>query len=214
VTWELICLNLPTFHWEYSDPAGDPQAGYQIQIDGFTDSRDAYCPSGQTCAYTPSTTQWKDWIEWNTEYSWKVKVKDNQGNWSDWSDAQSFTTPLHAAPSPDFSPSKVRVSQKEVVTFNDNSLCYLSGDTAVPCQSLNVIYAWDFDYFESEGFTTDKTTKGNATWSYTVLGAHYVKLRIEDNTVWPNGETVACYSDVETVTVTLPLPRWWEIPPF
>ena len=200
--------SLPTFHWNYSDPEGDPQQSYQIQIDDdkpetppFTDSGDSSSPS-----YTPPTTPWKTWMHWNTDYWWQVKVKDDKGNWSDWSTSTLFASPSHAAPWPDFSPSKERISQNEVITFYDNSQCYLSGDTALPCRDLDVTYEWDFDYIEPD-FTIDKTTKGNTTWSYTLLGAHKVKLRITDN-------LATCYSETETVTVTLPLPRWWEIPPF
>ncbi|PJA82937.1 MAG: hypothetical protein CO146_02185, partial [Candidatus Nealsonbacteria bacterium CG_4_9_14_3_um_filter_37_29] len=204
-------LSLPTFHWTYSDPEGNPQASYQIQIDDdnpgtppFTDSKDSSSPS-----YTPSTTQWRTWMSWNTNYWWTVKVKDNQGNWSDWSDPTPFTTPLHAGSWPDFSLSKERVAQNEVVTAIDISKCYtFPGNTEVNCRDLvGTSYEWDFNYIEPT-FTVDKTTKGNTNWVYSERGFYKVKLRIED-------DIAKCLSDkTGTVTVTLPLPRWWEIPPF
>ncbi|PIQ05882.1 MAG: hypothetical protein COW72_02430, partial [Candidatus Nealsonbacteria bacterium CG18_big_fil_WC_8_21_14_2_50_37_10] len=108
VSWDhcsVQALSLPTFRWNYSDPEGNPQAGYQIRIDDdipatpeFTDSKDSLSHS-----YTPSSTSWGNWMHWNTDYWWMVKVKDNQGNWSDWSDPTQFSSPLHAAPWPDFS---------------------------------------------------------------------------------------------------------------
>jgi len=68
-------------------------------------------------------------------------------------------------------------------------------------------YEWDFNYIEPT-FTVDKTTKGNTNWVYSERGFYKVKLRIED-------DIAKCLSDkTGTVTVTLPLPRWWEIPPF
>jgi hypothetical protein len=235
VTWThctgFAGVSLPTFHWNYSDPEGDSQQSYQIEIKDvdhpekslFTDSQNSSSPS-----YTPSTIPWREWMNsdpksWNTNCKWRVKVKDNQGNWSDWSakewkDATSFTTPLHAAPYPDFSPSKVRVSQNEKVTFIDSSECYTSEHPeGIPsCQGLNVTYEWDFDYdIATGGFATDKiTTPGNITHSYSARGTYYVKLRIKDNTVWPSGEIIHCDSETKTITVTLPLPRWWEIAPF
>jgi hypothetical protein len=239
VTWDhcsVQALSIPTFHWHYSDPEGDPQQSYQIEIEDvdhpeksfFTDSKNASCSSGQTCAYTPSTIPWREWMNsdpksWNTNSKWRVKVKDNQGNWSDWSakeweDATSFTTPLHAAPYPEFSPNKVRVSQNEAVTFIDNSECYTSEHPeGIPsCQGLNVTYEWDFDYDIATGvFAPDKiTTPGNITHSYSERGTYYVKLRIKDNTVWTSGEIIHCDSETKTITVTPPLPRWWEIAPF
>ena len=220
VTWNHCsqALSIPTFQWKYDDPedvppGADPQTAYEIRIDDeetFFDGDELIGSGGASHYFTPSTPAWRDWKkrDWNTDYWWIVKVKDSHNNWSDWSDAQSFTTPLHAAPSPDFEPSKVRVSQKEVVTFIDYSLCYLSGDAPVSCKNPEVAcsYEWDFDYIEPD-FTTDNGTKGNVNWSYTVLGAHYVRLRITD-------DLATCYSEVKMVTVTLPLPRWWEIPPF
>jgi len=208
-------LSIPTFYWTYSDPEGDPQAGYQIRIDNdsdfsspepdeFTDSKDS--PSH---SYTPLPTPWGNWMNWNTDYWWVVKVKDNQGNWSDWSDPTQFTTPLHAGPWPEFTPSPNRVSLNQVVTFEDSSKCYTSpGNVEYNCRDLAVSYEWDFDYIEPT-FTipADSTTKGNATTAYSDLGNYKVKLRITD-------DIDTCYSETENLTVTLPLPEWREIPPF
>jgi len=135
-------------------------------------------------------------------------VKDNQGNWSDWSDPTPFTTPLHAGPWPDFSLSKERVAQNEVVTAIDISKCYtFPGNTEVNCRDLvGTSYEWDFNYIEPT-FTVDKTTKGNTNWVYSDLGQHTVVLRITDN-------LATCYSEAKTLTVTLPLPKWKEIAPF
>ena len=208
-------LSIPTFYWTYSDPEGDPQAGYQIRIDNdsdfsspepdeFTDSKDS--PSH---SYTPLPTPWGNWMNWNTDYWWVVKVKDNQGNWSDWSDPTQFTTPLHAGPWPEFTPSPNRVSLNQVVTFEDSSKCYTSpGNVEYNCRDLAVSYEWDFDYIEPT-FTipADSTTKGNATTAYSDLGNYKVKLRITD-------DIDTCYSETENLTVTLPLPEWREIAPF
>ena len=210
VSWDhcsVQALSLPTFRWNYSDPEGNPQAGYQIRIDDdipatpeFTDSKDSLSHS-----YTPSSTSWGNWMHWNTDYWWMVKVKDNQGNWSDWSDPTQFSSPLHAAPWPDFSLLKERVSQNEVVTAIDASECYTSGDAAVLCQGLNVTYEWDFDYDGS--FNPVNRPPGNTNWVYSDLGQHTVVLRITDN-------LATCYSEAKTLTVTLPLPKWKEIAPF
>ncbi len=207
--------SIPIFYWNYSDPEGDDQAAYEIIIENtpnWTDSGEENSPS-----YTiplNRLSEWRIWMGWDTTYHWRVRVKDNQGNWSeDWSDATAFTTPSHAAPSPDFSLLKERVSQNEVVTAIDASKCYTSpGNAEVNCKDLvGTIYEWDFNYDGS--FDPVKWTKGDTTWVYSVLGPHKVKLRITDDV---GIEMATCYSDVEkdTVTVTLPLPKWKEIAPF
>ena len=95
-----------------------------------------------------------------------------------------------------------------MVTAIDISKCYtFPGNVERNCQELDVSYEWDFNYIEPT-FTVDKTTKGNTNWVYSERGFYKVKLRIED-------DIAKCLSDkTGTVTVTLPLPRWWEIPPF
>jgi len=233
VSWDhcsVQALSIPIFHWIYSDPENDLhpgtdlQSAYEIRIDDeqiFFDGDELIGFGGASPSFTPSTSDWRDWEkrDWNKNYWWIIKVKDSNGNWSDWSDPTDpihpslFTTPLHAGPWPDFTPSKERVSQKESVTFIDNSQCYLSGDTAVPCQSPEVTsyYAWDFNYNEPT-FDPDSWTKGSPTRSYADLGAHRVRLQITDDLTTCGFD---CKPDGQPcVTVTLPLPKWKEIAPF
>lgn len=224
VSWDhcsVKALSIPIFHWIYSDPDGDNQTAYEIWVDddsNFPDPKFNYLVEhiplpGPQFSYRLDLNHDKegDWLSelaWSATYYWKVKVRDDHNNWSEWSTSTLFTTPLHAAPWPEFTLSPNRVSLNQVVTFEDNSKCYTSpGNDEFNCQDLvPPSYEWDFDYIEPT-FTVDDTTKGNAATSYNEVGNYKIKLRITD-------DIDTCYSETESVTVTLPLPEWMEIPPF
>ena len=196
-------LSIPTFHWTYSDPEGDLQEGYEIWTELFS-----HIIEGSASAYALSPEEARS-LNWNTNYSWKVKVKDDQGNWSEWSDSFQFTTPLHAWPWPDFEPDSQRRSIGEIAEFIDKSKCYSSpGNTEYDCKNGAVIqYKWDFSYDMADEFIPESWVIGDNTTSYNEIGNYKVKLRITD-------DLGTCTSEAKEVIVTLPLPEWQEIAPF
>ncbi len=75
--------------WAYSDPDGDPQTTYKIQIStnpGFS-SLIADDNIASSVNYYDTNV-----LSLNETYYWRVMVKDSTGLWSDWSES-SFTTP-------------------------------------------------------------------------------------------------------------------------
>jgi len=91
--WPLV-----TLYWNFSDPdTGDFQSQYQIQIDdnsSFSHCTDSACSDGwynylsTEITTNPGTNSFSHQIgealSVRTLYSWRIKVKDNNGNWSGW----------------------------------------------------------------------------------------------------------------------------------
>jgi hypothetical protein len=198
-------------HWKYSDPEGDPSDGYEVWIDTDSnfhnnDPRFKYKVEGiQSTSYTVNLSDNQSTrddkltypLSWNTTYYWKVRVKDSVGNWSDWSQVDSFTLPSHASPYVDFNWFPPKPTVNEIVQFTDFSECYDSSDNIVPCNS----WYWTFQ----NGDPSISTSK-NPTTTFTSVGRNLVTLKVTDPSgFWCEGS--------KTVTSLYPLPFWKEIPP-
>ena len=217
-------LSIPTFHWTYSDPEGNPQAAYEIWVDddpNFPDPKFNHLvePSASTDyaldLFQDDDSPWITELEWGSTYYWKVKVKDDHNNWSVFSDFDSFTLPSHAYGGPDFTHLPLIPSIDEVVRFTDKSKCYSSpGNIEYDCKKdggAAIQYEWDFDYI-APVFTEDSIQKGDTTTTYSVQGNYEVRLKITDDTLSPPG---ACIGQGDSpIGATLPPPEWKEIPPF
>ena len=127
-TWDYCSDSLhPTLNWDYSD--GDP-GGYRVQIatdSGFSNvildytsdednSTSYYFSSG-----CPPFSNAECDLSYGNTYYWKVRVKNQDDVWSEWSDVDSFITPDHKFPDPDFtwSPSEPKIG--EITTFTDRT---------------------------------------------------------------------------------------------
>jgi len=221
------CVSGPTtiFSWQFTDLDGDTQSAYQIQVDNNSnfsspevDSCKAISNSnsyaigacGSCCVNPPCSCS----IAYDNTYYWRLMVWDSKDTpSSDWivyqnnvPPPESFTTPSHSYPSPNFTPSPQNPAIAEIVTFIDSSKCYFSpGDTEYSCSAgVSISYLWDFD----NGQTSTK--KGNATTTYTAIGPKTVRLTITDNSLTPAG---SCET-TRPVNTSLPLPEWIEIAPF
>jgi len=212
--------------WEFSDPdldSGDYQSAYRVEIfdeldnlvsrscDPYLSNPDARCESSSSSdhpyyyhyPYPPNNVS----LSFNTAYYWRVKVWDDEGAESNWSENSSFRTEKEW-PWPDFSvtPPTQRVYLKERVKFTDESTCYDG-----PCNfSSTAIYLWDF----GDGETSSE--QGDTSHVYSETGAYDVTLSITDTSLIDpiTGEFASCTSDPIIITVTLPLPEWREIAPF
>jgi len=203
-------LSLPTFHWTYSDPDGDLQTAYEIRVDNDNDftfvDADEFCVPGVLCsgtigtAFTPLRDEWRNWMRWNTNYWWIVRVKDSRENWSEWSDPNHFQTPTHAYPWSDFFWSPEKPSQGEVVEFNPGASQTFGGATIVS-------YLWTITKGEGEfvGGTNAQYPKPKIV--FTTLN-NEVELKITDS----SGFFCTCLP--KEITMQMPLPEWKEIAPF
>lgn len=198
-------LSIPTFHWTYLDQDEDPQAAYQIKIFGETTLDETISCIVSPCeSYTPSNTWIDNNLNWAGTYNWQVRVKDNQGNWSAWSDSNPFTVPIHAYPWVNFNWTPPLPKIEEVIHFTDQTTFY-GGATGT---------SWSWDFGDS-----GTSPVQSPTHSYLSPGSYTVKLTACDNTPVSNEGPYCCGAPQspnaqKDVTVTLPLPEWMEVSPF
>lgn len=187
--------SVPTLEWTYSD--ADPQTAFEVRIGpnaSFPPSpgTDEYTASGgASTAYTPITTTWADYMEWNHNYWWIVRVKDSY-TWSPWSNANMFATPVHAYPWPEFTWIPEDPNQDEVVIFD-------------PVET-GVNFLWTVT--QGDGTFTDETNPTSEVPHVTFSTfENRIKLRVTDSVPY------SCESDEQSIEASLPLPEYEEIPP-
>lgn len=215
ITLPDYCFSIsPTFSWNFTDPFDDNPFAYQVQIASDADFNnividEGYQPSSSE-SYTPSAQLIGTNLQDGTRYYWRLQVWDPQGAASGWISPvppdDSFTTPPHAYPLVNFTPSNNKPSVNEIVTFIDSSICYNGGSYPCQSQSATTSYAWAFP----GAVPPSSNFKGNATTTYPLIGVKTAQLRITDNTLIPS---VTC-SATSTINVTFPMPDWREISPF
>jgi len=192
-TW-VFCVDSrnPTITWTYSDPDGDAQESYQLQIDNNSDFSSPEIDTGEAfssgTAYHPSGSI----LNWSTTYYWRVKAKDEQGNWSDWCSPNcSFTTIGHAYPDVDFSWSPLNPSTKEPVQFTDETDFY------------NGANSWNWTF---ESAVPASSVLQNPITTFSEPGNWQVKLKATDSDGYMCPIT-------KTINVNYPLPTWKEVIP-
>ncbi|OGF64785.1 hypothetical protein A2661_01750 [Candidatus Giovannonibacteria bacterium RIFCSPHIGHO2_01_FULL_45_24] len=87
--------------WNYSDPNGDQQASFRLQVDNNSDFSsmivDVYQDSSNKLFIVPPNV-----LSFSTTYYFRVAVKDSTGAWSNWSSSANFTTPASCPPAASF----------------------------------------------------------------------------------------------------------------
>lgn len=94
----LFCSATPPNHqvdlpWTYSDPNGDPQASYKLQVDDNSDFGSMQIDTGIVDSSTHEYVTPAGVLLENQTYYWRVAVKDNTGEWSVFSNVALFNTP-------------------------------------------------------------------------------------------------------------------------
>ena len=209
----------PILSWVFSDAdSGDYQDSYNVQIDD--DSNVADAPLGDSCLPSPGTcsaghgaSSYTPLISfaYNATYYWRVKVADNRGAWSAFSGNNSFTTPSHAFPNPDFTTAS-KTNKGEFIQFcataqvgvcnSDVSLCYNTAGQTISCSGKTFLWAFPLG---AQFSTTTSPTSENPKVKIASAGPQTISLTITD-------EVGAC-SVSKTVNVSQALPKWRETPP-
>lgn len=200
-----VADNRYQFNWTYSDPNGDPQGGYRVQVardSGFTQIVDDSNPSdtptsgGSSTSYTPLVG-----MPYNSTLYFRVKVWDNQGAVSPWSSTVSFATINHAYPLVTFSPPPpATVPANVVIQFTSGGTCYDSTGASVPCGS----WAWNF----GDGGISTQQNPGHI---YATSSANTIK--IVSHTVTDTSGQACTLQQNLNIGDSQNLPDWKEVGP-
>jgi len=180
--------------WTFIDSDGDSQKFYQIQINNNSNFNSPLIDSNKvksdSNSYTPLS------LNFNTQYYWRVKVWDTNGNESDWINGPNFKTDIRW-PNTNFSFDPLSPPAEVQVNFTDESTCYNSDISNYICSTYN----WNF------GDGSISIDKGDTKHTYSTSRDYYVVLKVTDqyNHMCPA---------IRKLKVTLPLPIWKEISPF
>jgi len=194
------------FSWQF-EGYGTTQSAFKILIDedpNFLSPIEIY-----QNPYNQSYYNLAGRLNFDTDYYWKLMVWNSDGIPSAWINGNKFKTPKHDYPYPEFSISPQKPTAKEVVTFNDESTCFISpNNQQLSCKNLPVRYQWDFD---DDGeidcdSNINPACRGNTTTTYSSNLPYTAVLYITD-------EMGTCSFSLP-ISVTYPLPKWIEIPPF
>ncbi|MBI2626480.1 MAG: hypothetical protein HYW69_02725, partial [Candidatus Nealsonbacteria bacterium] len=212
VSWNRCAFKgkaVPTFSWTYSDPDSDPQAAYEIEVDdnsGFNSPKFNHLVNSPSTSYVLDLSQdddlpdpGGDWISeltWNTTYFWHVRVKDNQGNWSEWSNSSQLKTNKHASPWVVFSYTPTEPTTGETVEFDSSGTESFGGALS---------YLWTI--LSGTGVFVDGTNNA--------VPSPHVRFSTLNNTVRleaTDSDGYACSKDKDVI-VQYPLPEYKEVPP-
>jgi len=197
------------FSWVYDPVHVYPQGAYEIWIsDGINSATTTH--TSLSSNYVLDLNDFGNWKDtqcdhsvefptfgkglcWDGTYYWKVKVKDNLGNWSNFSNQSSFEMPAHAWPWIDFSWTPERPTVDEIVYFTDLSEAFGGA----------VKSNWDWNFQDGNPLTSNLR---DATTTFTSIGSKNVTLTVTDS------DNFSCY-DSKDIQIAFSLPKWKEVPP-
>jgi hypothetical protein len=208
-------------NWTYAgDPDGDPQYGYEIWLDDSDADLDIdpslnskfnhiVVPSSST-SYTLNLSDddnhdWLSSLSFGQTYYWKVRVRDQTGDWSRWSAHDSFTLPAHPYPYVyfDWTPSSPNAGDTvQFCSVATGPCSWLTSSTA--CYDTKCSWSWEFPLG-----SPPTSTLQNPTVIYPSPSNKTVTLTVSDI------DNYSCKL-TRSLKVGIPsfLPEWREIPPF
>jgi len=202
------------FSWLYTSDSSYFQEEYKIAIStnvGFIGATEVFRnqsvnpgsrgTSGLNVLTLPTLLNLE--IGYNDAYWLKIKVKDDQGNWSnDWSNTIQISTPLHAYPWPDFDLTPLNPSVGETASTTNSSKCFAGADNhEVPCDSS----AWSWTISDGSFVNGTTATDEDVAVQFSKTGDNTLTLDVSD--------TVGTCSKEKIFEIRLPLPIWIETKP-
>ena len=183
------------FTWSFSDPEdGSTQTGYQLQVATNPGFGNPVFDSGSvTSSAKERYVGVGNPLSFNTNYYWRIRVRDSGGTWSSYANGVQFTTPEHAAPVVDFSWTPQNPSENEAIQFTDESSA-LGGAT---------ITGWNWSF---TGGSPSSSSSQNPSTVFSGGGTKDATLTATDS------DSFSC-SLTQSVSVQLPLPDIDEVPP-
>lgn len=211
----LCCYSpITKLSWDYSDLDGDPQKIYQIQV---LKEGEIVFDSGEK---NDSTTQ-RDLVnlDFDSEYSWRIKVWDDRDGESSWTTASSNFTIPQRGPTIEF---RCDNQSCENLTFRvkkgeDTPIQFCSTaeegtrclEDLIFCYSEPCTWKWDFDY-EGVMDSPDSNEK-NPLYTYHSgsKSTYIIRLEVTGN----DNRTCSTEHTIRIMTVS-PFLEWREILPF
>lgn len=182
------------FSWQFTDPDGDSQSAYQVQVYNNSNFSSLEYDSGKVNSDSQSYATPLGKLSYGNTYFWRLTVWDSKGAASSWISGPSFLTPAHAYPEINFSWAPPSPSQNEEVQFTDRSQVF-GGSTKS---------AWSWTFQDGD---PSSSTDQNPTTKFISPGSKTVTLEVTDSSDF------TC-KDSKTFSARLPLPEWKEIAPF
>ena len=206
------CVSGPeaTVLWGYSDADGDAQAFYQVQIDdqgaSFTHCEDSdpntICEvdSGQISSSGLSYSSGSGKLVFNTTYRARVRVWDSRGAVSSWVVSNSWATPKHAYPQPNFTWAPLNPSPNQPVQFTDQTIFFDGGGVGQRG------WLWNF----GDGGTA---VQQNPSHTYASSDDYIINLTATDKDNYSCATSSTSNPPSQTITVKSSIPIWKEVSP-
>ena len=212
--------------WDFDDPdIGDYQSAYRVQIrllnTGIwgsildSDWQTPPLPSPESFNFSEALGHN---INYNTDYEYRVNVRDNFGAESDWSDPMNFSTPDYKYPEVRFNWTPSTPSAGQEILFSTvgavKSNYYTSGNVQYDCDDSNCGYQWTFSYVDSDGNTQIVSGSNDTASSTTIIFPQRANisaaLDVQDkNTIVPAPDQYECSSST-AIGLKNKLPTWIE----
>lgn len=182
--------------WTYSDPEGQPQSAYQVQVDDVASASwnppltiDSGKQVGSGTSYFTNNGI-PPWF-WNTAYKARVRVWNSQDTVSNWKESTPWTTPKHAYPSVDFKWLPLEPQAGQAVQFTDLTQFFDGGGTHV----------WNWLFGDG-----GSSTLQNPKHAYSTTSSYNVTETVTDK------DGYSC-SRTRPLGMQRPTPIWKEVSP-
>ncbi len=181
-------------NWTYSDPDGDPQSAYQVQVSAGGSSWNPPLSFDSGKVSGSGTSYFANGLPFDKTIKARVRVWDSHDSVSGWTESASWKTPKHAYPFTDFiyTPS-TDIPAKQPVQFTDQTTFYDGGGGTR-------IWSWAF----GDGGTSN--VQNPSPHTYNLPGLYNSSLTATDK------DNYSC-SRTKPVTVAQPVPVWKEVSP-
>ncbi len=180
--------------WEYLDPDGDEQGARHVKVYSGGALVNESCSGGFDNCQSSSTTYAPPGLDWDTSYTWEVKIWDERGAESEWVDGEPFTTGSGSI-FPDFTWEPTEPVMGEQIQFFDQS--FAVGNIEVAS------WFWQFE----AGVPATSEEQNPIVQFETASEGNEVSLTVS----CPEDEVVC--TETKEIEILLELPEWIEVPP-
>jgi hypothetical protein len=190
------CVSGPSafVNWTYSDPDGNPQSAYQVQVDDQGSFQNPEVDSGKVLS--SGTSYFASGLAFDITSRARVRVWDSGDLVSGWTTSNTWKTPKHAYPLVNFTWSPLlNPSANQPIQFTDQTTFYDSGGG-------QRVWSW---LFKAPAGSPSSTIQ-NPTYTYTANGSYTVSETVTDK------DGYSCVLS-KSINIDKPIPTWKEVSP-